>query len=492
MIVLNKTRQWRRTNSAGWGTLLLLFMTASSMAAEMGSLVGQFAWMEERPAPRVLNASKDFHTTVADETLQIGKNGGVANVVIRAVSAELASTEDVRATSPILSAQDGRFVPHVLVMNAEQQLTIRNKTPFGASFRIGSFVNTVLPANRRDQFEIGPGIHRVASAIHPWMSAHLVVLNTQFVGLSDSDGRFQISDLPVGKWEFRIWHEQGLSLRKAQWLKNRLVIDIAAGRNDLGRVRLVRERGEARRSAGKSPTFRNTRVTSDDLRGLSNVQKLSFVNCKMASDALLQFEGKATLATLELTNWTCDDSTFEATAQFGNLRTLRIKKTDITVGGLKAIGRLASLHVLDISSCKINNEGLKHLESLKTLQILRIADSQIIDGTLAILLPSLPSLKWLDVGSSPITDAGLVPLQDLRDLRTLVLSGTKITDQGLAHIGGLSKLHDLHLTQTEVTDDGLQHLEGLGHLRVLSLGGTSATRAGKARLRKSLPNLNIQ
>jgi hypothetical protein len=107
------------------------------------------------------------------------------------------------------------------------------------------------------------------------------------------------------------------------------------------------------------------------------------------------------------------------------------------------------------------------------------ASSQVDDAMLWELAhsPAAPSLTWLDLKCSRVTDEGLAYLQKFPALSRLSLQGTAIGDAGLVHIGKLQNLVDLDLEETKVTDDGLRHLANL-RLRSLSLAGTQVNGSG--------------
>jgi hypothetical protein len=98
---------------------------------------------------------------------------------------------------------------------------------------------------------------------------------------------------------------------------------------------------------------------------------------------------------------------------------------------------------------------------------------------------------WLDYYST-VDDVTLSKLAKREGLVMLSVRGTRITDAGLRHLDGLKELSQLNLTDTSITDDGLRHLEAIVSLRKLNLEGTRVTQAGVARLRLSLPKLEIE
>jgi len=57
------------------------------------------------------------------------------------------------------------------------------------------------------------------------------------------------------------------------------------------------------------------------------------------------------------------------------------------------------------------------------------------------------------------------------------------------HLRDMTKMRWLRLGNTQVTDAGLEHLRGLSELRTLYLRDTQVTGEGVAELRKALPQL---
>jgi uncharacterized membrane protein len=110
-----------------------------------------------------------------------------------------------------------------------------------------------------------------------------------------------------------------------------------------------------------------------------------------------------------------------------------------------------------------------------------VAGTNFGDKDLAKLSPVGANLRWLDLGGTAITDAGLSQLADMPNLTRLHLERTHITDAGLASIARLRHLEYLNLYGTEVSDAGLDQLQSMGKLKQLYLWQTKVTpAAGKA------------
>lgn len=122
---------------------------------------------------------------------------------------------------------------------------------------------------------------------------------------------------------------------------------------------------------------------------------------------------------------------------------------------------------------------------------LGLLGQKLTDADLALLGGLEPSLVWLNIGRSAVTDEGVTRLAAFKELRRLHLEKTKVTDDGLAALSGLSKLEYLNLYGTQIGDAGLARLQGLGGLKKLYLWQTQVTDAGVGALRKAIPGVQI-
>jgi hypothetical protein len=75
------------------------------------------------------------------------------------------------------------------------------------------------------------------------MHGMLFVHDNPYMAASDGSGRIHLTNLPVGKWQFRMMHERCGFIRKATlggkpvtWRGGRVELEIKPGQNDLGDV----------------------------------------------------------------------------------------------------------------------------------------------------------------------------------------------------------------------------------------------------------------
>jgi internalin A len=162
----------------------------------------------------------------------------------------------------------------------------------------------------------------------------------------------------------------------------------------------------------------------------------------------------------------------------------------ITDTGVANFKDMVDMRNLGMAGARVTSAGLEYLRGMTKLHELRIPGTRVDD-----LAPirHLTGLKFLHLGETPITDAGLAPIAGFSSLNTLFLRKTPITDAGVKHLRGLASLTQLDLGQTGITDAGLAELAGLKSLVRLDLSGTQVKEAGLAHLAglSSLMTLNL-
>ena len=151
----------------------------------------------------------------------------------------------------VIEHRNQRFEPHATALwQPHQKLVISNQSP-----RVHLTQLFPLKNQRPDLSAIGPGRKetipfeypellpiQIKCDIHPFETGYLLVLDHPYVSISDETGAFQIKNLPVGEWEFRVWHEQaGYLAAREEWQKGRIKIQIKPGENDLGEIKVSPE-----------------------------------------------------------------------------------------------------------------------------------------------------------------------------------------------------------------------------------------------------------
>ena len=118
------------------------------------------------------------------------------------------------------------FVPRSLFVQVGQTVEITSGDPIPHNVHIHPLrnqpINVLLPpAGHAAQAIMWTPTEResipfrVSNDIHPWMTAHWLVLDHPYAAMTDTNGHFRIVGLSAGLYEFRIWHERA-DINRAQ------------------------------------------------------------------------------------------------------------------------------------------------------------------------------------------------------------------------------------------------------------------------------------
>jgi len=231
-----------------------------------GTLCGRIVYSKERPKRKPIAIRKQWEPDGAgrwhipadpfyhdkeiyDESLLIADDGGLANVVVFL-------QPERRETIPIhpdqirsahervrLTIEDGSFKPHILAMRTDQVLEIVNRDPVALHVKILTYENRsssrLLKEADRYEFSLDkqePLPMPVRSQIHYWMKAYVFPRENPYYAVTDKSGRFEITDIPVGKRTFRLWHERPGKIAE-DLDRGRFEIRIKPGLNEIGTIR---------------------------------------------------------------------------------------------------------------------------------------------------------------------------------------------------------------------------------------------------------------
>jgi plastocyanin len=165
----------------------------------------------------VAQCAQQHGTPVSQETVVVGKDNGLANVVVSIKKEEGVDLPgDVPKQPAVLDQKGCQYTPHVVVCMVGQQLQVKNDDPFLHN------VHTLPEKNEGEnkaQPNIDPGQKlktpkepeyiRVKCDVHPWMGAWIAVIDNPYFAVSDKDGKFTLpKGLPDGDYTVHAWHEK--------------------------------------------------------------------------------------------------------------------------------------------------------------------------------------------------------------------------------------------------------------------------------------------
>ena len=249
------------------GGLAVLFVVALLHAnvvhaGDWGDLTGRVIFNGPAPVRLALELNKDTEfcgrSKPLDESLIVDpETRGLANVVVM-LDAKRGSDlpgihpdyERTANTAVRVTNRGCRFEPRISIMRLGQKLLLENddaiahntlanltyNQPFNEAVARGQTIEKLFTRAETKPAEI-------TCPIHAWMKGYIIIKDHPYVAVTDSKGRFTISNLPPGEWKFQFWHESSkfmsrveLGGQKFDDRKGLYSVVVRAGKNELGDV----------------------------------------------------------------------------------------------------------------------------------------------------------------------------------------------------------------------------------------------------------------
>lgn len=185
-----------------------------------GTLSGKVSWEGSAPKMRKIKMNADpaclaqHSGDLFSESLVLGDNNGMANVVVRVVSG-LPDKKWVPPSNPAVLDQRGcLYQPHVLAVMTGQMVKILNSDGIlhnvNARAKVNKAFNLAMPRNKRQIVKTFSHPENIVLKcnVHPWMKAFLIVQDHPFFQVTGADGLFRIENLPPGNYLIEAWHEK--------------------------------------------------------------------------------------------------------------------------------------------------------------------------------------------------------------------------------------------------------------------------------------------
>ncbi len=176
------------------------------------AITGQIRFLGTPPQLKVIDTSKCHPGAkpVLEESIVVGANQGLKDVIVYIKNSP--ASDGSNQPTLELDQVDCVYTPHVLAIQVNQKLRIKNSDP--------TFHNSHWVSEKNGHKNIGlpqPGMSEVVSFtqdefirvrcdVHSWMESWVGVMSHPFFATTAKDGTFTIAKLPAGNYTLATWH----------------------------------------------------------------------------------------------------------------------------------------------------------------------------------------------------------------------------------------------------------------------------------------------
>jgi plastocyanin len=192
-----------------------------------GTVGGVVSWRGAAPTRKRVDTSADPMCQQTNPRLYVEeaivRGGKLANVFLYVkdgVTADGKKLTELSFPIPnrdvVIDQRGCIFIPHVLGVMVGQVVTVTNSDDTTHNVHFGPKRNPDW--NQSQAARTAPLTHSfkypeimvpLRCNQHPWMRAFVGVLTHRFFAVTGEDGKFEIQDLPPGKYTLAAWHESG-------------------------------------------------------------------------------------------------------------------------------------------------------------------------------------------------------------------------------------------------------------------------------------------
>lgn len=200
-------------------TFTLLFLSAvTAIGADISGVIKLDGPQPKRPPLQLTPESRKLYEGQPyprDEVELVSAKGEIKNVFVYIRKGlPTGKTYTAPKKAALLDQQRSMFRPRIQGLFVGQDFAMRNSDPIIHNVRSLSQenrpFNIAQPAGTPDRlkrFSDQEGPIELRCDYHRWMRAFIFVMEHPFFGVTDTQGRFSIKNLPPGEYVLATWHE---------------------------------------------------------------------------------------------------------------------------------------------------------------------------------------------------------------------------------------------------------------------------------------------
>ncbi len=148
-----------------------------------------------------------------------------------------------KAPQVVIDQKNCEFIPYVTVIHQDQVVKFRSSDPVNHNLHISPLVNPgfnqMISGNGtiEKRFAVERSVIPLTCDLHPWMTAYIKVFDHPFFAVTNKEGTFEISGVPIGEQRLVLWHPStGFVLKE---LAQGVLINVEAEKTtDVGQIKL--------------------------------------------------------------------------------------------------------------------------------------------------------------------------------------------------------------------------------------------------------------
>lgn len=202
--------------------LVMLLGAETALAYEQtnvqngGIITGEVKFNGKLPKLKRLKVTKDKKACgkfVKNEEIIISKGKMLKNVVISIANIE--KGKSIPKQTSAIANDKCLYNPHVQAMAIGNYLEISNKDAvlhnthgFLDSKTVFNLAMPLQGQKLKKKMKKEGVINVKCDAGHTWMNAYVVVFSHPYFAVTNKNGKFEIKDVPPGKYQLKAWHER--------------------------------------------------------------------------------------------------------------------------------------------------------------------------------------------------------------------------------------------------------------------------------------------